>query len=317
MRKLSESTMATWIARRCSGRTMAYAVYKWNSEEQTAIVVTRTASGPVSRFCTPSSRSIISSARASASALTSFAGWCSLATSSVIAPLRKKKPRLARGFIRSFSFLLFELDALLGEVLYRTRMPWNRRGICLLVLHRDVLRLFVRANQLVALVEERLDDVIGRLVVHALVRDEQVVHRGDLVVGVHPLVDVLGDGVLDVQVAVLLVHFRHCVAVIDQLDLHARCAGEVGDGRGGQAADPEEGVDLAVLQGVGRFGDAEALTLHVLVLVEPRSLDDAKRHHLGSAAAGARRDPLAFQIGHFCDAGALDGHHVHAVRIED
>src|SRR3954465_15101633 len=286
MRKLSESTMATWIARRCSGRTMAYAVYRWNSEEQTAIVVTRTASGPVSRFCTPSSRSIISSARASASALTSFAGWCSLATSSVIAPLRKKKPRLARGLF-VLSFLLFELDALLGEVLDRARMPWNRRGIGLLVLHRDVLRLFVRADQLVALVEERLDDVIGHLVVHALVRDEQVVHRGDLVVGVHALVDVLRNGVLDVQVAVLLVHLRHRVGVVDQLDLHARCAGEVGDRRGGQAANPEEGVDLAVLQRVGRFGDAEALTLHVLVLVEPRRLDDAKRHYLGSAAAGA------------------------------
>src|SRR3954462_13737354 len=117
------------------------------------------ASLPESLFCTPSSRSIISSARARASALTSFAGWCSLATSSLIAPPRKEKAPLSRGFVPSVCFLLFDLDALLGEVLDRARVPRDRRSVGLLVRHRDVLGLLVRANELVALVEERLHDV--------------------------------------------------------------------------------------------------------------------------------------------------------------
>src|SRR4029077_8796032 len=102
---------------------------------------------PTSLFCTPSSRSIISSARASASALTSFAGWCSLATSSLIAPPRKKKPRGDGAFYVSENALL-HLDALLREVLHRAGVPGNRRSIRLLALHRDVLRFLVRADQL-------------------------------------------------------------------------------------------------------------------------------------------------------------------------
>ncbi|MND01089.1 hypothetical protein D3C83_199310 [compost metagenome] len=51
---------------------------------QTATVATKAATQPVSLLWTPSSRSIISSARASASSLTSLAGWCSRATSSLI-----------------------------------------------------------------------------------------------------------------------------------------------------------------------------------------------------------------------------------------
>src|SRR3954462_936544 len=163
-------------------------------DEHTATALMKTASGPASLFCTPSSRSIISSARASASALTSLAGGCSLATSSLIVPPRKQKAPRSRGFC-CFLVPLLDLDAFLREVLHRARMPWNGRGVLLLVLELDVLRFLVRADQLIALVEERLHDVVGRLVVHVLVRDQQVVHRGDLVVVVHPLVDVLGDGV--------------------------------------------------------------------------------------------------------------------------
>src|SRR5438874_2430468 len=82
------------------------------------------------------------------------------------------------------------------------------------------------------------------------------------------------------------------------LDLDARRACEVGHRRRRQAADPEEGVDLAILDGVHRLGDAESFPLQVLVLVEARGLDDAERHHLGGAAARAGGDPLALEVRH-------------------
>ena len=103
--------------------------------------------------------------------------------------------------------------------------------------------------------------------------------------------------------------------MVDQLDLHARGAGEVGDRRGRQAADPEEGVDLPVLDRVHRFGDAEALAPQVLVLVEAGGFDDAERHDFGRAAARSGGHALAFQVGDLVDAGALDRYDVHAVRI--
>ena len=53
-----------------------------------------------------------------------------------------------------------------------------------------------------------------------------------------------------------------------QLDLDARRRREVGDRRGRHAADPEERVDLAVLDRVDRLGRAEALLLDVLLRVE-------------------------------------------------
>ena len=189
----------------------------------------------------------------------------------------------------------------------------RRRG--LLVLELEVLRFLVHADQLVAVLEHRLDDVVGGLLVHVLVRDQQVHHRRLL--GCRRPCPCRRPSAMmscDVEVAVLLVHRRHQVGVVDHLDLHARRVGEVGHRRGRQAADPEEGVDLAVLERVHRLGDAEALALHVLVLVEAGRLDDAERHHLGGAAARAGGDALALEVGHLGDAGALDRHHVHAVR---
>src|SRR5215831_3404152 len=104
--------------------------------------------------------------------------------------------------------------------------------------------------------------------------------------------------------------------MIDQLDLHVRRGAEIGYRGGGQPADPEEGVDLAVLECVDGFGDPEPLALHVLVLVEPGGLDDAERHHLGRAAGRAGGHALALEVGQFLDPGAFDAHHVHAVRVE-
>ena len=66
----------------------------------------------------------------------------------------------------------------------------------------------------------------------------------------------------------LLVHRVDHFVVVDQLDLDAGRRREVGDGRGRHAADPEERVDLAVLDRVDRLGGAEALLLDVLLAVD-------------------------------------------------
>src|SRR5687768_5396615 len=206
----------------------------------TATVPTSAASQPVSLFCTPSSRSIISAARFSASSLTSAAGWCSRATSSVMAPPTNEKAPPASWTGLARSAFLVELHAFLGEVLHRARMPGQRRGVLLLVLELEVLGFLVHPDQLVAMVEDRLDDVVGGLVVQLLVRDQDVHHGRLLVVLLHAAVDILGDGVLDVQVAVLLVHCRHEVGVVDHLDLDPRRVREVGHRRRRQATHPEE-----------------------------------------------------------------------------
>src|SRR5216684_1627598 len=151
---------------------------------------------PVNLFCTPSSCSISSSARLSASSLISAAGWWIRASSS-----------LMRGASVYF-------DALLAVVLQRPWVERNRRRRGLLILELDVLRLLVHADQIVSMLEHRLHDVVGRFLVHVLVRHQQVHDGGLLVVGLHAAVGVLRDHVLYVQVAVLLVHRRHQVGVI-------------------------------------------------------------------------------------------------------
>src|SRR5688572_10779075 len=159
------------------------------------------ASQPTSRLWTPSSRSIISSARASASRLTSAEGWCRRTVSSLIT----KKPRRAHpaglGLARQRSV---DLDAFFGEELDRPGVPRNRRSLGLLVLELDVLGLLVHPDQLVAMVEHGLDDVVRRLVVHVLVHHQQVGDGRRLVVRLHALVDGFFDDILDVDVAVLL-----------------------------------------------------------------------------------------------------------------
>src|SRR6185295_11865827 len=150
----------------------------------TVTAMTKPASAPVSLFWTPSSRSIICSARCSASALISAAGWCSSVTSSLIASPEMKSPARGPGGAAVPPGSV-DLDALLAEVLHRARVPGQRRGFGLLVLELEVLRLLVHANQLVAVVEHRLEDVVGGLFVHRLVRHQQVHHRGLLVVGLH------------------------------------------------------------------------------------------------------------------------------------
>src|SRR5712691_11525515 len=133
---------------------------------------------PVNLFCTPSSCSISSSARLSASSLISAAGWWMRASSS-----------LMRGASVYF-------DALLAVVFQRPWVEGDRRRGGPLVLELDVLRLLVHADQLVLVLEHRFHDAVGGLVVHALVRHQQVHHGGLLVVVLHAPVHVLRNGVL-------------------------------------------------------------------------------------------------------------------------
>src|SRR5688500_6610050 len=147
----------------------------------TATVATSAASQPTSLLWTPSSRSIISSARASASRLTSAAGWCRRTVSSVTA--KSPAGRSGRGFGSRQEKGSVDLDALLGEELDCAGVPGNRGSLLLLVLELDVFGFLVHADQLVAMVEYRLDDVVRGLLVHVLVHHQQVGHRRRLVVG--------------------------------------------------------------------------------------------------------------------------------------
>src|SRR5258708_25569237 len=97
---------------------------------------------PVNLFCTPSSCSISSSARLSASSLISAAGWWMRASSS-----------LMRGASVYF-------DARLAVVLQCPRVKGDRRRHSLLILELDVLRLLVHAAQIVSLLEHRLHDFV-------------------------------------------------------------------------------------------------------------------------------------------------------------
>src|SRR4051812_30730860 len=101
-----------------------------------------TASAPRNLFWTPSSSSISSSARLSASSLIPAAGAGVRASSSLM-----RAPSV-------------ELDALLRVVLHRARMPGQRRSVGLLVLELEVLGFLVHAHQVFLVLEDRLDDVV-------------------------------------------------------------------------------------------------------------------------------------------------------------
>src|SRR6185436_1344798 len=79
---------------------------------------------------------------------------------------------------------------------------------------------------------------------------------------------------------------------------------------------PEKRIDLAILDRIHRFRDPQALDLDVFLGVDADCLEHAPRHHLRAATRGTRRDALSLEIGKLGDAGAVDGHDVHAVRIE-
>ena len=217
---------------------------------------------------------------------------------------RLRRLRLVGSAINRYGALrnarLFDLDALLVEVLDRAGVKRNRRRVVRLQLQVEVGRFLVHQDQLVALFEDRLDDVVGDLVRHVGARDDQVLHRGDLVRLVLPRIRLGRDRVADVKRAVLLVHDVDHFGVIDQLQLGARRGAEIGDGRGRNSADPEVGVELPILDRVGRFAGVEALAPDVFLLIEPRRFENALRHQLGGAVRRAGRHALALSDRQSC-----------------
>jgi glucan biosynthesis protein len=131
------------------------------------------------------------------------------------------------------------LQAHLGNLrrLPGTRLPRH---------HHDLMRADGRDDVVLAL-EDRLDDVVGGLLTHAFMNDQDVHHRRLLIVGLHAAVGRFRDHVLDIEVAVFLVHAGNSLGVVDHLDLDAGRCRQISHGRGRQTAHPEEGVDLLVL----------------------------------------------------------------------
>src|SRR5690348_9466431 len=109
------------------------------------MATTTCAMAPVNRFWTPSSCSIIASARFSASSLIAASGGMMGVASWLIVP--KRKSPAGRGFSGRRSLL--DLDALLRVVLERAGVVRNRRRRGLLVLEAEVLGFLVDAHQLV------------------------------------------------------------------------------------------------------------------------------------------------------------------------
>src|SRR5262249_10648598 len=94
------------------------------------------------------------------------------------------------------------LHAMFGHVFDRARMPWARRIILYLVLQREVLRFAVHRDEIRLLVEDGLDDVVGILVGHFRVRNEDVPHNRVLVVCRLSGICAGLDGAAGIQVAV-------------------------------------------------------------------------------------------------------------------
>src|SRR5688572_14383323 len=117
-------------------------------------------------------------ARFSASALIAASPCGGFLSSALMLPCQpdNKKPRSVSGAGLVLGLLdpSVQLDALFLEILERTGMPGDRRSSGLLILELDVLRLLVREDQVGALVEEGLDDVVHHLVRQARVRHQDV-----------------------------------------------------------------------------------------------------------------------------------------------
>src|SRR5512134_3446592 len=224
---------------------MPYAAYRWNSDMITASPVTNAPSAPRSRLTAPSSCSMYCSAfcRASAeTAVTSSAPPRLSAMSQRERGVDRPRSRLALGWDR-----LVQRDAFFGEVLLRARMVGNDRGAAALVLELEVPRFGVNAHEVVLTLDQRLDDVVRELVVHLRVRDQYVPY-GDVLRGRFlTRIGLRGNRVLHVQRPVLLHHRFLRVGMIHELQLDARRRAEIGDRRRRQAADPEESIELFVL----------------------------------------------------------------------
>ncbi len=151
---------------------------------------------------------------------------------------------------------------------------------------------------------------------HVGIGNQNVGHGCHLVVGAHARVSALWDYVCIVQVAPFFVHGGHCVCVVNHANFGTRGAGQVCDGSCRQSTDPKEGVNLFVLQGIGRFGHTQALAGNVFLGVNASGFHQAEGHDFCGATSAASRNAFALQIGHGFDAGGFSGHHVHAVGVQ-
>src|SRR5206468_157795 len=108
------------------------------------------------------------------------------------------RPAAERIAIRLWS----HLHALLGEIFHRTGMPGNRRVLRRLVLERDARGFAVHGDELVTLLDEGPDDVVGDLVGHLGVGDQDILDHADGVVLVLAGIGLRRDHALRVQAAV-------------------------------------------------------------------------------------------------------------------
>ncbi len=192
----------------------------------------------------------------------------------------------------------------------------GKRGTARLAFQLEVRGGLVNGHQVLFLLEEGFHDLVGDLLLHVGVADEDIPHLG----GGHFLflagVALGRDDARRVERAVLRGHLGHGVAVADELERDARGGAQVGDRGRRDAAVPEIGVDLAVFQRAGGFRGTEPVAGDVLVRVDAGGLKDAQTLDLGAAARGTRGHPLALQVRDLVDPLALEGHEVHGVRVE-
>src|SRR5207247_5262913 len=103
-------------------------------------------------------------------------------------------------------------------------------------------------------------------------------------VGRRARVDLFQDHCLEVQVSIGLLQLGDGGVQGNQPDAEAGGRGQVQYRGRRQAAAPEEGVDLAVLDRVDRFLHAEALLADVAIGIEAGRPEDPHRRDLGATA---------------------------------
>src|SRR5690606_4871776 len=186
-----------------------------------------------------------------------------------------------------------------------------------LQLELDVQRFLVNLRELVPLLEDNFRNVVRHVLRHVLVHGKDVPDRDVLGILLHSRVGLFGNSRLGIERTVLLVQLRRQVRDINELDLGIRGSREVRHRRGWETADPEEGVNLSILDGVYAFGDTQAFLGDILVRIDIDSLQHAEGKQLGRAARRSRRNPFALEVFDLLDAGALNGYDVHMVRVDD
>src|SRR2546426_4511664 len=227
---------------------MPYAAYRWKTDMITATAVTNVPRAPRSLLSAPSSCSTYASAFFSASAET----WTSSSIEGrVVSPMALWERGRRGAALDLLLFRLIQRDAFFGEVFLRAWMVRNHRGAVALVLQIEVLRLGMHPNQIVLVLEQCFHDVVSELIGQLRVGDQHVPYGDDLRRHLLAGIGLRRDRVLDIQRTVFLDHCVERIGVIDQLQLDSGRGAEIGHRGCRQAADPEERIELLVLDRVG------------------------------------------------------------------